>query len=407
MKNLLTLALVAFSVALISCEETITETVVEEVCTGNACLEVLIEGNVATDATWSSDSVYVLGGRIAVTSGATLTIEAGTIIKGQAGTGTNATALIVARGAKLMAVGTAAAPIIFTSVADEIQPGEVESPNLDEGINGLWGGIIVLGNARISADNESEQIEGIPANDSNGLYGGTDDADNSGTIQYISVRHGGANIGEGNEINGLTLGGVGSGTTIDHVEIVANQDDGIEWFGGTVNVSYALVWNAGDDAIDTDQAWAGTLDNFIVVNPGDECFELDGPEGSYVGAGHTIKNGTVAAMGASGLIDFDDNSDVKISNIYFFEVYSGQDTEGYNGFSANTGGFSASLFQSVLPAIVDGDGVITGTETIDKAFLTFAGVSVVAKGSNTVGATISEFTFSLASKSGALSGLGL
>ncbi|MFT6881264.1 MAG: hypothetical protein ACJAVY_000045 [Marinoscillum sp.] len=407
MKNLLTLALVAFSVALISCEETITETVVEEVCTGNACLEVLIEGNVATDATWSADSVYVLGGRIAVTSGATLTIEAGTIIKGQAGTGTNATALIVARGAKLMAVGTAAAPIIFTSVADEIQPGEVESPNLDEGINGLWGGIIVLGNARISADNESEQIEGIPANDSNGLYGGTDDADNSGTIQYISVRHGGANIGEGNEINGLTLGGVGSGTTIDHVEIVANQDDGIEWFGGTVNVSYALVWNAGDDAIDTDQAWAGTLDNFIVVNPGDECFELDGPEGSYVGAGHTIKNGTVAAMGASGLIDFDDNSDVKISNIYFFEVYSGQDTEGYNGFSANTGGFSASLFQSVLPAIVDGDGVITGTETIDKAFLTFAGVSVVAKGSNTVGATISEFTFSLASKSGALSGLGL
>ncbi|MFT7197777.1 MAG: hypothetical protein ACI83W_002148, partial [Marinoscillum sp.] len=354
MKNLLTLALVAFSVALISCEETITETVVEEVCTGNACLEVLIEGNVATDATWSADSVYVLGGRIAVTSGATLTIEAGTIIKGQAGTGTNATALIVARGAKLMAVGTAAAPIIFTSVADEIQPGEVESPNLDEGINGLWGGIIVLGNARISADNESEQIEGIPANDSNGLYGGTDDADNSGTIQYISVRHGGANIGEGNEINGLTLGGVGSGTTIDHVEIVANQDDGIEWFGGTVNVSYALVWNAGDDAIDTDQAWAGTLDNFIVVNPGDECFELDGPEGSYAGAGHTIKNGTVAAMGASGLIDYDDNSDVNISNIYFFEVYSGQDTEGYDGF-ANTGGFSASSFESVLPAIVDGD----------------------------------------------------
>ncbi len=406
MKNLFTLALVALSVVLISCEETTIEKPVP-VCSGDACLEVLIEGNITTDATWSSDSVYVLGGRIAVTSGATLTIEAGTIIKGQAGTGTNATALIVARGAKLMAVGTAAAPIIFTSVADEIQPGEVESPNLDAGINGLWGGIIVLGNAKISADNESEQIEGIPASDPNGLYGGTNDADNSGTIQYVSIRHGGANIGEGNEINGLTLGGVGSGTTIDHVEVVANQDDGIEWFGGTVNVSYALVWNAGDDAIDTDQAWAGTLDNFIVVNPGDECFELDGPEGSYVGAGHTIKNGTVAALGASGLIDFDDNSDVKISNIYFFEVYSGQDIEGYSGFAANTDGFSASSIESVLPAIVDEDGEIIGTETIDVAFGTFAGVSVIAEGSNTVGATTSEFSFSLASKSGALSGLGL
>ena len=84
------------------------------------------------------------------------------------------------------------------------------------------------------------QIEGIPASDLNGLYGGTEATDNSGVLKYISIRHGGANIGEGNEINGLTLGGVGSGTTIENIEIVANDDDGIEWFGGTVNVKNGL-----------------------------------------------------------------------------------------------------------------------------------------------------------------------
>ena len=240
---------------------------------------IVVTSNITTNTTWTSDKVWVLGGRIAVESGAELTIEAGTIIKGEAGTGPNATALLVARGAKLYANGTADAPIIFTTIADEIMPGGKVSPNLDPNLNGLWGGLIVLGNAPISAANDAMQIEGIPASDANGLYGGTDAADNSGSITYVSVRHGGANIGEGNEINGITLGGVGNGTVIENVEVVANQDDGIEFFGGTVNVTNAVVWNAGDDAIDTDQAWSGTLDNFIVVNPGDECFELNGPEG--------------------------------------------------------------------------------------------------------------------------------
>ncbi|NRA51785.1 MAG: hypothetical protein HRU12_21890, partial [Phaeodactylibacter sp.] len=266
---------------------------------------IILRENITEDATWSADKTYVLGGRITVESGATLTIEAGTVIKGEAGTGANATALLIARGGKLNAEGTASAPIIFTSVADEITPenvaaGQFASPNLDPDINGLWGGVIVLGNATISASNASDedisevQIEGIPATDTNGLYGGSSDDDNSGTISHISIRHGGSNIGAGNEINGLTLGGVGSGTTINNVEVVANQDDGIEWFGGTVSVNDVVVWNAGDDAIDTDQAWAGTLDNFFVVTPVGSCFELDGPEGTFV-ARHTIQNGTVVA----------------------------------------------------------------------------------------------------------------
>ena len=123
----------------------------------------------------------------------------------------------------------------------------------------------ILGKAPISGSGSAEavQIEGIPASDVNGLFGGTDPADNSGELTYISIRHGGANIGEGNEINGLTLGGVGSGTKVENIEIISNQDDGLEVFGGSVNIKNVIVWNAGDDQIDCDQAWTGTLDNFI------------------------------------------------------------------------------------------------------------------------------------------------
>lgn len=227
--------------------------------------EVVITDNITSNTTWTNDKIWILGARVAVTNGATLTIEPGTVIKGQAGTGANATALIIARNAKINAVGTATAPIIFTSIADEIQPGQIASPNLDPTLSGLWGGLIVLGNAPISADAAEMQIEGIPASDPSGLYGGTTAADNSGTLKFVSIRHGGANIGEGNEINGLTLGGVGSGTTVENIEIVANQDDGVEFFGGTVTVKNILVWNVGDDCFDTDQAFAGTIDNFVGI----------------------------------------------------------------------------------------------------------------------------------------------
>lgn len=294
--------------------------------------EVIVTDNITSDVTWSNDKVYILAGRIAVEANATLTIEAGTIIKGQAGTGVNATALLIARDGKLLAEGTATAPIIFTSVADEIMPADVaagnfESPNLDPNINGLWGGVLVCGNATISASASPLQIEGIPTTDVNGLYGGSNDADNSGVLRYISIRHGGSNIGDGNEINGLTLAGVGSGTVVDNIEVVANQDDGIEWFGGTVSVTNVVVWNAGDDAIDTDQAWAGTLSNFVVVSPAGHCFELDGPEGTYA-AGHVIENGSIIANYDGGtsedLINVDDNSIVTLRNLYFTAIEPGQ-----------------------------------------------------------------------------------
>jgi hypothetical protein len=354
--------------------------------------EVVVTENITANTTWTSDKVWILGSRIAVTNGATLTIEAGTIVKGQAGTGANATCLVIARNAKLNAVGTAAAPIIFTSIADEIQPGQIASPNLDPTLSGLWGGILVMGNAPISADASSVQIEGIPASDPNGLYGGSDAADNSGVIKFISIRHGGANIGEGNEINGLTLGGVGNGTVIENVEVVANQDDGIEFFGGSVNVTNALVWNSGDDAIDTDQAWSGTLNNFVVICGGqtDHALEIDGPEGSFL-ASHTLTNGTVKGDDASELGDFRDAARGAFNNIYFFG-FPDPATDGRGDLSISSGSdvtFAAgdltfSNLQTTLPAGVALTAVFKGGTAVHA--------TDVAAGANTVGANLSAFT---------------
>ena len=354
--------------------------------------EVVITENITANTTWTSDKIWILGSRIAVTNGATLTIEPGTVIKGQAGTGANATALIIARNAKINTVGTAASPIIFTSIADEIQPGQIASPNLDPTLSGLWGGLIIMGNAPISADASSVQIEGIPASDPNGLYGGSDAADNSGVVKFVSIRHGGANIGEGNEINGLTLGGVGSGTVIENVEIVANQDDGIEFFGGTVNVTNALVWNAGDDCIDTDQAWAGTLNNFVIVAGGqtDHALEIDGPEGSLL-AGHTLTNGTIKGSSVAELGDFRSSARGAFNNIYFFG-FPDPATDGRGDLSLSTGSdvtFAAgdltfSNLQVTLPTGVALTAVFKGGTDVHA--------TDVAAGANTVGANVSVFT---------------
>jgi len=383
-----------------SCEKETVDPVIDEDPTAR------ITANITENTTWKSGNVYILGGRITVMSGVTLTIEPGVIIKGEAGTGANATALLVARGAKIMAEGTAVKPIIFTSVADEIMPADIiagafGSPNLDPDINGLWGGLLVLGKAPISASNESGdvsevQIEGIPTSDLNGLYGGNVPNDNSGVIKYVSIRHGGTNIGSGNEINGLTLGGVGSGTIIENVEVVANQDDGIEWFGGSVNVKNAVVWNAGDDAIDTDQSWSGTLDNFVVIAPGNHNFELDGPEGSMK-AGHIIQNGTVVANDpsaqrvSSDLINLDDNSMVALKNIWFTQVGTGQKISRVT-FSAGEVSFSG------ISINVASDQLATHVNGTVPA-------GVQAASNPTAKANVSVFGWTWASKAGKLAGL--
>jgi hypothetical protein len=374
---------------------------------GAEATTIRITENIAANATWTTGKVYILGGRITVTSGTTLTIQPGVVVKGEVGSGSNATALIIARGAKLNAEGTAASPIIFTTIADELAPGQIASPNLTPDLTGLWGGLIVLGRARISVagDVAEKQIEGIPPSDPNGLYGGTVAADNSGTIKFVSIRHGGANIGEGNEINGLTLGGVGSGTVIENVEVIGNQDDGIEWFGGTVNVTNAIVWNAGDDAMDTDQSWAGTLDNFIVISGSetDHALEIDGPEGSFIAA-HTLKNGSIKGNNVAELGDFRDGARGTFENLYFFNFADPATTSGRGDLSLSG--------DKTLATFADGSLKFTKLEvtlapgaTLATVFRngTAASATAVALGANTVGANKAVFaTWSWAAVAGQL-----
>lgn len=366
-----------------------------------------ISSNITADATWETGKTYILQSRISVISGATLTIQPGVIIKGEAGTGSNATALIIAKGAKINAVGTASQPIIFTSVADEIQPGQVASPNLDPTMNGLWGGLIVLGDAPISADAASVQIEGIPASDPNGLYGGSNTSDNSGVLKYISIRHGGANIGEGNEINGLTLGGVGNGTVVENIEIIGNQDDGVEFFGGSVNLTNLVVWNSSDDAIDVDQGWSGTLDNFYVVclegsNPTDHALEIDGPEGVDAGDAR-LKNGTIKGGADSEIADFRDGARGTFENIYFFNfpdpAVAGEGDLSLSGTETQANFTSGVLVLNNLQ-ITEASGAALNTIFLNG---TDAHASSVVLNSNTIGSTINAFaTWSWASIDGQL-----
>lgn len=385
---------------------------------------IIVDANISANTTWETGKTYVLAGRVTVLSGFTLTIQPGVVVKGQAGTGANATALLVARGGKLMAEGTAALPIIFTSVADEITPADIAagnfaSPNLDPDVNGLWGGVIILGKAKISTqtknpdgtftgvDIEEVQIEGIPTSDANGLYGGTDDADNSGVIKYISIRHGGTNIGAGNEINGLTLGGVGSGTVIENVEVVANQDDGVEWFGGTVNVKNIVVWNVGDDGLDTDQAWTGTAENFVIVTASGHSFELDGPEGTFGTTGgntaafHTFKNGTVVATSADvaseNLINTDNNSGVKFDGLFITGLDNSSANTIINRVSASSG------ILEFLDVIIDVPAAKTINDFIVGGGAAPAGVSAGAAA--TKKADVSVLGWTWASKAGELTGL--
>lgn len=354
---------------------------------------ISVTQNISSNTTWETGKIYVLEGRITVLDGVTLIIEHGVIVKGREGTGSNATALLVARGGKLNAEGNASSPIIFTSIADQILPGEISSPNLEPTVPGLWGGVIVLGKAPISASSNEMQIEGIPVSDLNGRYGGTDPLDNSGTIKYVSIRHGGANIGEGNEINGLTLGGVGSGTIIENVEVVANDDDGIEWFGGTVNVKNALVWNSYDDAIDTDQSWAGTLDNFIVIcgSGTDHALEIDGPEGAMLAA-HTVKNGSVKGSLVAEPGDFRDGARGTFENIYFFNFPDPSTTSGRGDLSlsgtATQSNFAAGILSFDKLEITPAAGV-----ALTSIFLngTHVHASEVTPATRTVGADKSAF----------------
>ena len=367
---------------------------------------VSVSGMISESTTWTNDNIYVLNQKVVVPSGVVLTIQAGTIIKGTEGTGSLASALIVAQGGKLNAVGTATEPIIFTSINDNIEIGQTAGTNLDETNSGLWGGLIVLGYApsSFSGDVEVVQIEGIPADDTFGLYGGDNATDNSGVYKYISIRHGGALIGEGNEINGLTLGGVGSGTVIENIEVVANVDDGIEFFGGTVNASNLLVWAQGDDALDIDQGYSGTIDNAVVIlgANSDHAFEIDGPEGTATGS-FTLRNSTIVgnAVTENGeYADYRSGAMGRTENIYAYGFKDSSDVELDNdGVATNYHDelLTFGAWEIILPTGVSEvtDIFVNKAETVEvSGFGSTA--TAVSEGASTVGATTSLLSWTYA-----------
>lgn len=368
--------------------------------------EKLIGLDITSNTTWSKDTIYVLTSRIKVKPGATLTINPGTIVKGAQGQEANAKVLMVMRGAKIIADGTASEPIIFTTVLDKIQPGQIQSPNLPSNLQGQWGGLAILGNAKISKGTldptgmfDEAQIEGVPATDLDGRYGGTNDADNSGILRYVSVRHGGTSIGSGNELNGISFGGVGSGTVVENIEIVANADDGLEFYGGTVSATNVVVWNNGDDALDTDMAYNGTIDNFVLIGMEGSPFELDGPEGSYINGNHTIKNGTVVAVRTDGtaaedLINYDVNTNANLQNIHFASVVSGQEVNSKGRASRDY------LTMSNITINVDAANLAGYINTAEAAVSGF-----VSTGTTGAANTSSFASWTWAGASGALSGL--
>lgn len=219
--------------------------------TGSKTLEVM--DDIAIDTCWTADTVYFLnpkldGTYVKVRPGATLTIEAGTTVKGRTGS-----ALIVVRGGKLVANGTMVEPIVFTSAKPE-----------GSRTGGDWGGILMLGNAPTNWDGNDQLFEALPATDTEGRYGGTDAADSSGSLRYVRIEFAGYEYASGKEFNSLTLGGVGSGTVIDYVQVHQGSDDGIELFGGTVNVKHLVSSQNQDDGFDTDNGWIGKA-QFLVV----------------------------------------------------------------------------------------------------------------------------------------------
>lgn len=305
-------------IILSGCRKSNYEVVAEETISDN--------GEGTGTVTWYADREYVLEGLVFVNDGQELTIEPGTVIRGKTGQADKASALIVARGGRIVAKGTAEKPIIFTVEGDDLE-GSIPLET-----RGLWGGLIILGNAPLNVSGSEASIEGISITEPRGVFGGDFPGDNSGILQYVSIRHGGTNIGEGNEINGLTLGGVGSGTLIDHVEVISNADDGVEFFGGTVNCTHLAVAFCGDDAFDFDLGFRGKGQFWLAIQSpgvGNLIAELDGSP-DHAGARPFTKPEiyNLTAIGKRtdifpGLISFANNAAGSFSNSIFVQQQIG------------------------------------------------------------------------------------
>ena len=232
------------------------------------------------DVTLTNDAHWILKGRTAVgndrADNTTLYVQFGTTLIGESGDDF----LVVRRGSKIEAVGTATQPITMTSIQD-VTGGETTI--------GQWGGLVLLGNAPANScgDQEGEATAdelancGVSAEGDAGQFGGNDPEDNSGTLKYVAVKQAGKTLGNGDELNGISLAGVGSQTELDYIHVHENLDDGVEFFGGTANISHLVLTNIGDDSLDWSFGWTGKAQYVLIKqsgSEGDNAIEADNSE---------------------------------------------------------------------------------------------------------------------------------
>lgn len=332
----------------------------------------VITGNISASRTLSPGKVYKLNGVVYVTGGAKLTIKPGTIIT--TGEKVNykvdpassvinpiAGVLVVTKGSSINAVGTASQPIIFTT------PKAAGSR-----VAGDFGGVVILGNSTTNKPS-TQVIEGLPGYDANGVslgvdltYGGNVPADNSGKFQYVRIEYAGYILAPGNEINGLTMGGVGSGTTIDHVQVSFGADDAFEFFGGTVSPSYLLALGNDDDDFDTDFGYSGTISYAISLKDPQSTHstssgvsDSNGIESDNDGTGSTVTPRTKPTYSNFTLLGFSStntglragnrwrrNSDLSITNSIIAGYNTGAEFQSGTETSATPGGFNNNIVHS-------------------------------------------------------------
>jgi hypothetical protein len=255
-----------------------------------------VSGRITSDLTLTEGNHYALSGAVFVggdnADSAILTVEPGVVVYGTSGNDY----LVVSRGSKIEANGTAELPITFTS--NQHVSGGVED-GLVNGEAGQWGGLVLLGkgNSTKCPQDGSEcslQVEGVQEG---AVFGGTDDTDNSGTLRYVRVMHGGFEIAPDNELNGITFGAVGSGTTLEYLQVHKNADDGVEFFGGAVNAKYLVLTGIQDDSVDWDNGYKGNMQFVLVKHAADNSDANRGIEGDGDGGdGADFSNPTVANM---------------------------------------------------------------------------------------------------------------
>lgn len=291
-KSTARLAAAASILALIACSSDNGTDPVDPISSGteNSSSSVVEEtsvlsGSIEEDMTLTADKVWELQGFVYVADGVTLTIEKGTKVAS-----IEKSALIIERGGKIMAEGTAAEPIVMTSKASAPQKGD-------------WAGVVVMGKAPVSTEDNTSPFEANPED----IYGGDDAADNSGVMKYVRIEYAGWEVAPDKELNGLTLGGVGTGTEISYIHVHEGQDDGIEWFGGTVSSDHLVVTNQGDDGFDIDIGYTGTSQYMINIQDEGSNSGIEAGDKAFDG------NNTVATWSNITLIDNAEDKDATLN----------------------------------------------------------------------------------------------